>query len=385
MRTNQLAAQLLVWALLALPAVAVSQIARFEGSDLVLENRFIKVTLAAEQGMITSWLIKATGQELAYFDQAGSKGLLGARIWTENWNEEGGWPTEVGRTTWKNEIVFNSRRRALVRQSLVLSEGGVANGMKAEKSVLLTQDSYVMAAEYKLINLTDHTIAFTAFTLESTANTGPGGRLGYGEHGSNAVTIITQGQVVENLDFQWMAMEVETRDALFGTVFLDRRPAFALLYEGVGDNGRDMEPHFGPMNLASGCTETFHLLIYGGPGSLDWFSPGASSQSQSLLRMNEAATEKPLRFALAQNYPNPFNPDTEIGFALPQAGQVTLKIYNMLGVEIRALIEARFEAGYHRVSWDGRDNSGQLVGSGVYLYRLHTGEIVQVRKMSLLR
>ncbi|MCK6561979.1 T9SS type A sorting domain-containing protein [candidate division KSB1 bacterium] len=385
MRTNQLAAQLLVWALLALPAVAVSQIARFEGSDLVLENRFIKVTLAAEQGMITSWLIKATGQELAYFDQAGSKGLLGARIWTGNWDEEGGWPTEVGRATWTNQIVSNSRASALVRQSLALSEGGVATGMKVVKNFLLTQNSYLIAAEYKLINRTDHTIAFTALTLESTANTGSGGRLGYGEHGSNAVTIITQGQVVENFDFQWMAMEVETRDALFGTVFLDHRPAFAWLYEGVGDNGRDMEPHFGPMNLASGGTETFHLLIYGGPGSLDWFSPAASSQNQSLLRMNEAATEKPLRFVLAQNYPNPFNPETEIRFALPEAGSVVLKIFNTLGEEIRTLAAAPFAAGHHRVLWDGKDNDGKPVASGIYLYQLRVGEFVQVRKMSLLR
>ncbi len=394
-RINSWVVGFVALAVLALPAVLSGQIARFEGNDIVLENRFIKVVLAAEQGMITSWIIKASGQELAHFNQIGSKGLLGARIWTEDWNSEGGWPTEVGRATWTNQIVSNSRSSALVRQSLVLSEGGVATGMKFVKNFLLTKNSYLIAAEYKLINRTGHTISFTALTLESTANTGPGGRLGYAEYGSNTITILTQGQVVENADFQWMTMEVETRDALFGTVFLDRRPAFAWLYENYGDNGRDMEPHFGPMNLASGSTEAFHMLIYGGPGTLDWFSNWVvTKQADAMLPAEEASGIAPSDFTLHQNYPNPFsvnkhgtfgNSSTEIRFALPAASPVELKIFNTLGEEIRTLADAPFEAGYHRVLWDGKDEHGKPVASGVYLYQLRAGEFSEVRKMSLLR
>ncbi|NUO82874.1 hypothetical protein HUU05_22610 [candidate division KSB1 bacterium] len=380
---------------LALPAMLTGQIARFEGNDIVLENRFIRVVLAAEQGMITSWLIKATGQELAATEVCCHKGLLGARIWTGDWNDEGGWPTEVGRATWTNQIVSNSRSSALVRQSLVLSEGGVATGMKFVKNFLLTKNSYAVVAEYKLINRTDHTIAFTALTLESTANTGPGGRLGYAEYGSNTITILTQGQTVESADFQWMTMEVETRDALFGTVFLDRRPSFAWLYETIGDNGRDMEPHFGPMNLASGATETLHLLIYGGPGTLDWFGDWVvTKQAGAMLPTGEASSIVPSDFALEQNYPNPFsplgrgisgNPETEIHFQLPQTEHVALKIFNVLGEEIRTLVEAPFEAGYHRVLWDGKDNDGRPLASGVYLYQLRAGSFSQVKKMSVIR
>ena len=394
-KLNSWVAGLMAAAVLALPTILAGQIARFEGNDIVLENRCIKVVLAAEQGLITSWIIKATGQELAATEVCCHKGLLGARIWTEDWASEGGWPTEVGRAMWTNQIVSNSRSSALVRQSLVLTAGGVATGMKFVKNFFLIQNSYLIAAEYKLTNHTDHTIAFTALTLESTANTGPGGRLGYGEHGSNVVTIITQGQVVESADFQWMSMEVETRDALFGTIFLDRRPTFAWFYEGIGDNGRDMEPHFGPMNLASGSTETFHMLIYGGPGSLDWFSDWVvTKQAGAMLPGDDASSIPPSDFALAQNYPNPFSakahgtigtPQTEIRFQLPQTEHVTLKIFNVLGEEVRTLVDAPFEAGYHRVLWEGKDEHGNPVASGVYLYQLRAGAFAQVRKMSLLR
>lgn len=93
----------------------------------------------------------------------------------------------------------------------------------------------------------------------------------------------------------------------------------------------------------------------------------------------------PSAFVVHQNYPNPFNPETEIRFALPEAGSVVLKIFNTLGEEIRTLVDARFEAGYHRVRWDGKDNKGRPLASGVYLYQLRAGEFAQVRKMSLLR
>jgi hypothetical protein len=90
-------------------------------------------------------------------------------------------------------------------------------------------------------------------------------------------------------------------------------------------------------------------------------------------------------FELHQNYPNPFNPETEIRFALPHASPVVLKIFNILGAEIRTLVDEQREVGYHNVRWDGRDKNGKLVASGVYLYQLQVGSFSQVKKMSLLR
>ncbi len=98
-----------------------------------------------------------------------------------------------------------------------------------------------------------------------------------------------------------------------------------------------------------------------------------------------AATGVPQEFRLEQNYPNPFNPETEIGFALPEASAVKLTVFNLLGERVRTLVEQECPAGFHRVIWDGKDERGRLLASGIYLYRLQAGEFVQVKKMSLLR
>ncbi|RME95454.1 MAG: T9SS C-terminal target domain-containing protein, partial [Bacteroidetes bacterium] len=91
--------------------------------------------------------------------------------------------------------------------------------------------------------------------------------------------------------------------------------------------------------------------------------------------------------------PNPFNPETEIRFAVPRSSHVTLTIYNLLGQEVRRLVDATYPAGFHTVRWDAKDEGGRPVASGIYLYRMQ-GEgltrksgkrFVQVRKMSLVR
>jgi len=88
----------------------------------------------------------------------------------------------------------------------------------------------------------------------------------------------------------------------------------------------------------------------------------------------------PARHSLAQNYPNPFNPTTTIEFALPQAGYVTLRIYNVVGEEMASLIEGDHAAGTFKTTWDA---SG--LPSGVYFYRLTAGEYVKTKKAVLLR
>ncbi|MCG3121638.1 MAG: hypothetical protein ALAOOOJD_04841 [bacterium] len=78
----------------------------------------------------------------------------------------------------------------------------------------------------------------------------------------------------------------------------------------------------------------------------------------------------PAQYALSQNFPNPFNPQTMIQYQLPEASRVTLTIYNLFGQEVRTLVAGQREAGYHAEIWDGRDDFGRKVASGVYFYRL---------------
>ena len=105
--------------------------------------------------------------------------------------------------------------------------------------------------------------------------------------------------------------------------------------------------------------------------------------------VTDTATEEPLqlpkRYTLHQNYPNPFNSRTTITYDLPAATEVTLTVYNILGQEVRRLGSDRRLAGAHSVAWDGADQGGQPVASGIYLYKLSYGTGSQSRKMILLK
>jgi len=95
--------------------------------------------------------------------------------------------------------------------------------------------------------------------------------------------------------------------------------------------------------------------------------------------------EKVSTFILYPNYPNPFNPATVISWQLAVGNQVKIKIFNLLGQELRTLVNEKQEAGYHSVLWDGRDNSGNPVASGIYICKLQSGNLSRVNLMILSR
>jgi len=106
-----------------------------------------------------------------------------------------------------------------------------------------------------------------------------------------------------------------------------------------------------------------------------------------IIALSEAGEQPnlPTEYALKQNYPNPFNPSTDIAFSLPLASPVKLEIMNLLGQKVRTLTDTYLEAGNHIVTWDGRDNSGVAVASGVYFYRLQAASFESVKKMMMLK
>jgi len=93
----------------------------------------------------------------------------------------------------------------------------------------------------------------------------------------------------------------------------------------------------------------------------------------------------PSRYALEQNYPNPFNPSTTIRYELPQAGPVRLEVYNMIGQKVRTLVNSLQNAGAWTMQWNGRDDLGRTVSSGVYFYRLEASSVVLTKKMLLMK
>ncbi len=107
----------------------------------------------------------------------------------------------------------------------------------------------------------------------------------------------------------------------------------------------------------------------------------AAKTAETKLENEALATPTPERLELFANYPNPFNPQTTIAYDLPEATQVRLVIYNMLGQVVRTLVDEPQLAGNKRVIWDGRNELGQQVSTGVYLYQLQVGRQQLVRRM----
>lgn len=155
------------------------------------------------------------------------------------------------------------------------------------------------------------------------------------------------------------------------------------------------------------------MLVYTGTGPFDLTSPGDTLQvafayvgsEDGLVRLQQNAAAAQIRydsivaqatgigsdphipraFSLRQNYPNPFNPETRIDFTLKRPALVSLTLYNVLGAKVRVLYESVTPAGIHSVVWDGTDQAGKQLGSGVYFYRLSVEGETVARKMLLLR
>jgi hypothetical protein len=97
------------------------------------------------------------------------------------------------------------------------------------------------------------------------------------------------------------------------------------------------------------------------------------------------AAEPVLKNALAQNYPNPFNPQTSIAFTVRERGRVLLTIHGVAGDRVRTLASEDLAPGPHSRTWDGLDDRGQQVASGVYFYKMVAGNFTATRKMVLLK
>jgi hypothetical protein len=140
------------------------------------------------------------------------------------------------------------------------------------------------------------------------------------------------------------------------------------------------DPSHGILTLAanSPCLPGNH------PSGCSFGQIGALGQGCSDI-ITDVPPAVPEVYALHQNVPNPFNPVTTIAYDLPKACTVSLRIYDVKGELVRALVDERQDIGMKQVVWDGRDNRGHAVASGVYFYRLAAGSFAGTRKMVLLR
>jgi len=137
------------------------------------------------------------------------------------------------------------------------------------------------------------------------------------------------------------------------------------------DNVRGDRFEYVDRDVAPGQTYRYQIGVVDADG--EFFSPIVTVSVDAILG------------ELSQNQPNPFNPTTTIRFVLPARENVTLSIYDANGHLVRTLVNEVRGYGAHEVTWDGRDDNGATVGSGVYFYRLHRGKHTESKKMVLLK
>lgn len=110
-----------------------------------------------------------------------------------------------------------------------------------------------------------------------------------------------------------------------------------------------------------------------------------SAYTDTTGEMKKDLSTIPMEFGLESNFPNPFNPTTTLRYALKEDVRVSLKVYNLLGQEVRNLVNEYQSAGFKNVLWDGKNNQGKQVPSGVYIYRLEAGSFKMSKKMNLIK
>jgi len=150
-----------------------------------------------------------------------------------------------------------------------------------------------------------------------------------------------------------------------------------LLLPQIGDD------QIGRQAVADGKGEILNIATTG-EGRVELVSVEAATFMGGALEANVSAKVLPTAYALYQNYPNPFNPSTSLAMDLPTASQYTLSIYNIAGQVVKSFSGAA-EAGTLTITWDGTNNAGSKVASGVYFYRFETSDFSAVRKMVLMK
>jgi len=199
----------------------------------------------------------------------------------------------------------------------------------------------------------------------------------------------------EDFDFQWANIDNDKNTVVIGLIPMmfgekpDLEPGNGLIANLIFtlDNPGLKEIQLTPITLTNPDHEA--MFIYTDEnGEIQSEKPDMIGFASALdVEEGEGAIAPtlPTEFALRQNAPNPFNPSTSISYDLPRASNVQLEIYNVLGQKVRTLVSGYQEAGSQSIIWDGADNTGSSVASGVYFYRINAGEFNATKKMMMLK
>ncbi len=121
------------------------------------------------------------------------------------------------------------------------------------------------------------------------------------------------------------------------------------------------------------------------PGTIDEVLIHNRLESSDITTTVEENNLAPKEFKLSQNFPNPFNPTTTINYSLPKKEYVVIKIYNITGGEVKTLLKQEQSPGRYSIIWNGKDNQGKFLSSGLYFYQINAGKFEKTLKMSLVK
>ena len=200
--------------------------------------------------------------------------------------------------------------------------------------------------------------------------------------GGVAKTVTTPANVITDLVWHHVAA---TYDGATMKIYVDAVEKASLAAPGSIDASTE------PLIMGRNVTNSSYV-IYGCIDEVHLFNKALSQTEIQWIRDTDEqgicpTAVAPTDFAveLLQNYPNPFNPGTVIEYQLPEALDVNLTVYDANGRHVRLLVEDRMPAGPNSVRWDGKDDAGKDVATGVYFCRLQAGAVSQTRKMLLLK
>lgn len=189
---------------------------------------------------------------------------------------------------------------------------------------------------------------------------------------------VVGSQVANTVALQWD----ESVDADFKYFAIYRSTTAGFDPAGLTPLATLIDNNYVDTDIVRGTTYYYRLSAYDFAGNQSQFS---AELPVAVTTVGERSSGVPTEFAMQQNYPNPFNPETTINYQLPSPDHVRLVIFSALGQEVRRLIDRSQPAAYHTVVWDGRDEAGNQLPSGIYFYRLETSKFTAMKKMVLTK
>jgi hypothetical protein len=202
--------------------------------------------------------------------------------------------------------------------------------------------------------------------------------------------VIFEGTRSENFDFRHATIDNDNHTVIIGMIPMvfgentDLTPGDGIIANLVFtvEDQSVKEIELSAIEIKTPSHSPMFIYTDESTGEMTSSVPEFGTVSYSLTDLDQP--NLPMAFELKQNHPNPFNPTTHINFDLPSPTDIDLTIYNVLGQQVKSYSDFR-TAGSHSITWDGTDNTGSQVSSGVYFYRLDAGQNSATKKMMMLK